>query len=492
MYPAFARVCFIITTTGLLSVATYSPAARAAGEALTAAPVAPAATLRSVAAVIDDYVHTGLADNLALANQSLETQKSLAALDAARARFFPELALSARYTRAEGGREISLPLGQLLNPAYQTLNDLLVAGGGTPRFPMLADQSFPLQLPREQDTRLTLRQPLYAPAIPAGVAAASAAASASEFARLTFVRQLRRDIAIAYLDWLRAGNSAQIIAASAALLVENLRVNESLFANGKNTHDAVLRAQAELLAVQQQRDEIANSVVKARSYLNFLLNRSLETPLEMAAFAAAPLPPAGDLAMSAAPASTLAAATQNAIASRPELRQLEAAEHAAAAQLRIAHAARKPSLAFGIDAGSEGIDYGLGRKYNYTSASLVATWTLFDAGARAAAVSQARLAGRQLRNEQQLASARVELEVSQAYDNLRTTIESLATARARAGAARAAFTIASRRRDAGMASTLEFLDARSALTSAELNENLTRCALLQRQVEFDYARGDSP
>jgi outer membrane protein len=225
MYPAFGRVYFAITIAGLLSVATYSPAARAAGEALTAPPIEPAAGMRSVAAVIDDYVHTGLADNLALANQSLETQKSLAALDAARARFLPELALSARYTRAEGGREILLPLGQLLNPAYQTLNDLLVAGGGTPRFPMLADQSFPLQLPREQDTRLTLRQPLYAPAIPAGVAAARATADAAEFARLTFARQLRRDIAIAYLDWLRAGNGAQIIAASVALLAENLRVS---------------------------------------------------------------------------------------------------------------------------------------------------------------------------------------------------------------------------------------------------------------------------
>ncbi len=481
-----------VAIVGLLNAAGYSPHAAAAGEPLTAPPVEPTATLRSVGAVIDDYVHTGLADNLALANQSLETQKSLAALDAARARFFPELALNARYTRAAGGREISLPLGQLLNPAYQTLNDLLVAGGGTPRFPMLADESFPLQLPREQDTRLTLRQPLYAPAIPAGVAAAQAGANAAEFARLAFARQLRRDIAIAYLDWLRAGNGAQIIVASSALLAENLRVNESLFANGKSTHDAVLRAQAELLAVQQQQAEIAGSVTQARSYLNFLLNRPLDTPLEMAALAAAPLTPPGQLAASAAPASTLAEATRSAIATRPELRQLEAAESAAAAQLRIAHAARKPSLALGIDTGTEGSDYGLGRKYNFSTASLVATWTLFDAGARAAAVSQARLAGRQLRNDQQLASARVELEVRQAYDNLRTASDSLATARARASAARAAFAIASRRRDAGMASTLEFLDARSALTSAELNENQTRCALLQRQFEFDYARGDSP
>ena len=94
----------------------------------------------------------GLASNLALANQSLEAEKSLAALPPRGRRYFPEVALNARYTAADGGREINVPVAQLLNPAYQTLNELLVAGGGTPRFPPLADQSFPL-LRRASRTR---------------------------------------------------------------------------------------------------------------------------------------------------------------------------------------------------------------------------------------------------------------------------------------------------------------------------------------------------
>ena len=132
------------------------------------ATAAPDPAPRAIGTVIDEYIHVGLASNLGLANQNLETQKSLAALDAARARYYPELGINARYTRADGGRQITIPVAQLLNPAYQTLNELLVASGGTPRFPMLGDESFPLQLAREQDTRITLRQPLYAPALPAG------------------------------------------------------------------------------------------------------------------------------------------------------------------------------------------------------------------------------------------------------------------------------------------------------------------------------------
>jgi outer membrane protein len=424
-------------------------------------------------------VQSGLGSNLALANQDIEVDRSHAALAAARARFFPELALAARYTRADGGRQIDLPVGQLLNPVYQTLNELLLANGGVARFGAIADQAIPLQLPREQDTRITLRQPLYAPAITAGVAAARASLGAAGYSRQAYQRELRRDITVAYLEWLRARNGAAILAASEAALAENLRVNQSRYDNGKSTHDTVLRARAEWLGVQQQQRAALNGVDQARSYLNFLLNRPLATPLEAtsdteAIATAAPLAPAA-----AAPA-------------RPELLALDAAQSAAAAQLRAASAARRPSLALGVDAGTQGVDYATGRNYDYVTGSVVLNWTLFDAGARKAAVSQARLAGRQLANQRELLAARIGLEQQQAADNLRSAQDSLATADARAAAAHAAFAIVSKRRDAGMADQLEFLDARSEMTGAEINRNLTYYTLLERQAEYAWARGDLP
>jgi outer membrane protein len=443
----------------------------------------PAAGTRPLQSIIDGYVQSGLASNLALANQDIEVDKSRAALAAARARFFPELALAARYTRADGGRQIDLPVGQLLNPAYQTLNELLLANGGVARFGAIADQAIPLQLPREQDTRITLRQPLYAPAITAGVAAARASLGAADYSRQAYRRELQRDLAVAYLEWLKARNGAAILSASEATLAENLRVNQSRYDHGKSTHDAVLRARAEWLGVQQQQRDAANNVDQARSYLNFLLNRPLATPLEAPGDVPA-LPAAVPLAPAAAP--TAAAPP------RPELLALEAAQSAAAAQLRAAHAARRPSVALGVDAGTQGVDYATGRNYDFVTGSVVLNWTLFDAGARAAAVSQARLAGRQLANQRDLLAARIGLEQQQAADNLRSAQDSLATADARAAAARAAFAIASKRRDAGMADQLEFLDARSEMTGAELNRNLTYYTLLERQAEYAWARGDLP
>jgi outer membrane protein len=84
--------------------------------------------------------------------------------------------------------------------------------------------------------------------------------------------------------------------------------------------------------------------------------------------------------------------------------------------------------------------------------------------------------------------------VQQSYDRLQTARASLATALARAEAARAGFRIASRKRDEGVINQVEFVDARSTLTSAELNYVITQFDVLARQAELEYATssGDIP
>src|SRR6187551_1592172 len=375
---------------------------------------------RPLAAVIDDYVREGLHSNLALRAQSLEVERSVAALDEARARYFPEVGFAARYTRAEGGRTIELPLGQSLNPVYQTLNDLLVAQGQQPQFPVVQDETIAFMREREQDTRVTLRVPL---------------------------------------------------------LHENLRVNESLFRNGKITQDQVLRARAELLEVTQQSREAENAAAQSRSYLNFLLNRPLDTALENVEIGAEV----------AARTLALAELRSAALANRPELTELEHLTRASEAQVKVAKAQRWPTLSLGADGGTQGEEYEFGRGSNYATVSLLLNWTFFDGGARRAGVRQAAAEARRTATQLDELTQQVQLEVQQSLDRLNTSADSLATADARSDAARAAFRIASRKRDEGAISQVEFIDARSSLTGAELNLNVTRFQVLARQAELDFA-----
>src|SRR5690606_27748599 len=137
-------------------------------------------------------------------------------------------------------------------------------------------------------------------------------------------------------------------------------------------------------------------------------------------------------------------------------------------QVRIARHRKWPTLALGIDAGTQGEEYRVGDGYNFGVASLVFTWKIFDGGADSARIAQARAAERQLVLREEEIAQQIRLEVQQAYDRLQTARASLATAQARAEAARAAFRIASRKRDEGVINQVEFIDARSTLTSAEL------------------------
>jgi outer membrane protein TolC len=301
---------------------------------------------------------------------------------------------------------------------------------------------------------------------------------------MAVARALRRDITIAYLDWLKARSSVDIVASSQELLRENLRVNQSLFDNGKITEDQVLRAKAELLAVDQQQRETENLASQARSFFNFLLNRELLADIDVSA------PPQSPTGQEGALEQLWSAALNR----RPEVARVDELRKAAEQQVRIARHQKWPTLSFGFDAGTQGIDYRFGEGYNFGTASLVFSWRLFDGGGDEARVRQARASERQIVLRQEEIAQQIRLEVQQSYDRLTTARDSLATAAARVDAARAAFRIASRKRDEGVISQVEFIDARSALTSAELNHNVTRFNVLARRAELEYATstGDIP
>lgn len=429
---------------------------------------------------IDNYVSEGLNSNIALQTETLEVEKSVQALAIARARYLPTAELHARYSRAEGGRTIDLPLGQTLNPVYGTLNQLLAQQGQVGNFPQVADQTIPFIRSHEQDTRIAVRQPLFAPGIPAAVRAQKSLLNASRYRRIAVARALQRDITVAYVEWMKARQAVGIVDASATLLKENVRVNQSLFNNGKVTQDAVLSADAELLGVVQQQREAQGAVDRSMSYFNFLLNRDPDTAID-AANVPGQLPTVDE---------QLAVLTRRALQDRPELTQVADLARASDAQVAVAGADLWPTLALGVDAGTQGEDYRFGPGYNFAIASLQLTWRFYDGG-NYAKLRQARAQERQATLRQDQTRQQIQLEVQDAFIRFAVARDSLATADARVNAARSAFRIASRKREEGVISQVEYLDARRTLTTAELNLNVTRFDALARRADLEYVTASS-
>jgi outer membrane protein TolC len=419
---------------------------------------------------LDALVAEGLAANPGLRARTLEVTRDEAAVREAAGRWLPSATLTGRASELRGA---VVDVGTLVNPAYAALNQLL----GDARFPT----DVQVRLPLRQEAILRLQQPLFEPRLLAAHRIARAARDATAAGRDAARRQLAADIRLAYLQFARAERAHEILVATVPLLAEGERVAERLLAVGKVTPDNVLRARAERSAVVQQRDQARQLADAARRQLNLLVGRPVDAPLVLLADSALAFERRwATIADSAAP-------VPRALATREELRQLDRARDAADGQARLARAAFLPSVGLGLDYGVQGNTVRLRSDRDFAVASVVLSWNLFNGGQDRARIEQARAEAEAIAMRRADASRQVTLQVEVAHDAARVAHTALATADDRLAAATRGFDLVQRRYAQGMAPQLELLDARTALTAAQLNRLLTTYDFYARVVELDRA-----
>lgn len=421
--------------------------------------------------VLQSYLDQALRANPALAARAASVRASDADVDAARAQEWPELSLNARYTRSDGGRTIDIPTGDLLNPVYDTLNQMLEAQGQAPQFPNISNQSIAFLRAHEQETKLSLTAPLFAPQVWANVDAKRALAGASRAEREAYARTLVRELKRAYYAAVESNAAAGILEASEQLLAENVRVSQSLVDAGKATRDRVLRADAEHLNAEQQLDAARAQTAQAKRLLNMLRAQPLDAPLQL------PTPESLSLPQRRAVPTH----------SRPELRQVERSLVAARAGERAARDASLPTLGIAADYGVQGEDYRFDSGSDFDTVSLVLRWQLWDAGSRSAQRAQARAQTAELQARHDDLLQQLELARRAADEDLATALRAVATGQARVAAAEEGFRIAERKRDAAALSQIEFLDAERNLREARLSLAIARCDAFDRAAELELA-----
>lgn len=426
----------------------------------------PAAAERAVAAA--------LTANLTLQSRGADVELARAQLQEARSHYWPRLDVTARYTRADGGRTIDLPIGDLMNPVYGAL-------GLSQR---VANESIPLLRGREQETKLRLTQPLYRPEIARMARATREQLAAREATLAAYRRELREAVLTAYFHHGQAAAAVRILESAQQVTAEALRVNRLLAEAEKITVDRVLRAEADDLAVRQQRAEAERDRNQARAFFNFLLNRPLATEIEP--------PTAEELRSLQAAVESAGAWSELGVAQREELQALERGVAAAAAVESARAATGLPTVGVAVEGGVQGESYRTGRGAEFMAGSVVAEFNLFDGRQRQSAVAQARAERRKA--ELRLAEARqqLELQLQQAIDECTAARVALAAAGERREAARQGFALVAAREREGLANQLGFLDARSELTRAELNYEIVRQRLFIAAVALDRAAALSP
>lgn len=275
---------------------------------------------------LQGYIETGLAQNVSLRREGLAVASAAQRVWQAGGLYQPLVQLGASYTLANGGRTINLPVGDLVNPVYSTLNALT----GTNQFPQISNVAEQLLPNNFHETRARIIQPLFNTDIYFNYKAQKELLSAQEARQAAYRNTLRHQIEVAYYQYLQAGAALAIYRTTAQTLAELLRVNQARLAEGLTTNDAVYNTKAQLAGNQRDLATAASRRQLARTSFNYLLNRPLDDSIAVEEPVASTLP-AG---------ASLAALRAAAVQQRPELEQLARAEAASGLGLRQRRAAR--------------------------------------------------------------------------------------------------------------------------------------------------------
>jgi len=417
----------------------------------------------SARALMDSYVAEGVARNLQLAQQTLAERRSEYAVKEANGRFLPSVGLNARYTEYSG----VINIGDFVNPTYRALNQIL----GEERFPTNINST----LPQRQETKVALIQPLYNAALMGNRERARALNSSSAAQRRLALRQLTADIQLAWLNLASATQVVRLLRATLPVLDENLRVSERLVSNGQTTVDATYRSRAERSELLQQIAESEQREAAALRAFNLLRDREADAGVTIA----------NDSTLIAGTPIALADAVAIALNDREELDAADQGIRMANAERRIAGSAWKPAVTLAADYGVQGDRYQFDRKHDVATASLIVSWNAFNGGQDAARRTQATIARDEAELQRRSIEQRIRVQVAVAHDALVAARTSLAAANDRFESTRRSFTLVERRYAEGLAPPVDFLVARAALTSATINQVLTRYSYAARAVEFE-------
>ncbi len=367
--------------------------------------------------------------------------------------FFPDISLNARYTAAEGGRIIDFPVGTMLNPVYQSLNYLL----DQDLFPDIENLDFAFYRPTEHETKIRLAQPIIDTKIIYNQKINKELSRAVMADAGAYKRQLVAEIKTAYFNYLKTVKLLQLVDDTRELLVENVRVNESLFDNDVVTIDNVYRSRAELSKLERQNAEARKNHEVARAYFNFLLNRPFETAILT------------DIRYdSIAQALVLDDLAEHAVVNREELEMLRSYGRVAENNLSMNQMNKLPNLYAVVDYGFQGRHYEFNMRQDYLFASLIFSWDLFHGFQNKARIGEARVE-QVIRNTQlEEAEKQIRLETIAAHYDLIASAESVQASKEELLSARLAFKVINRKYGEGQATLIEYIDARSTMTQAEM------------------------
>lgn len=403
--------------------------------------------------ILDEYIAVGLENNLTIAEKNLSLDKALINLDMARSLYLPSLTFDATYTTANGGRMIELPVGDLLNPVYQTLNQLTQ----TQSFPLIANQRINF-LPRNYyDARFRAGMPIINTDIKHNKRLNEQAVHMREHEVEIYQRELVRDIKIAYYNYWSAEDGVKVYQNALALANEGKRVNQKLLDAGSGLPAYVVRADAEIAQAEAKLVEAEQQVSNARYYFNMLLNRDAEEPIKQQ------------------PANTQDLAMQEEklqVEGREELEALTNQINIQETLVKMNKQVFVPKLNAFVDVGSQAENMRFNRESQYVMIGAQLSMPIFEGGRNKLKIRESQIAVAEAQQQRLRVQQQLETSAKVANNDVISSIRNYQNAKKQLEAAGTYQRLILRGFNEGVNTYIETIDARAQYTNAQLAENL--------------------
>ncbi len=276
-----------------------------------------------------------------------------------------------------------------------------------------------------------------------------------------------------------------------AVAEEGLALAEKFMENVKNLHAVgmaskfdLLRSEVQLANLKPQAIRARNSVDVAALGLKTVCGIDLDVPVEVKGELVAP-------PLDAEARDVVA----EALAQRPEIRQLDYQRRMAGESLKIARGSVLPTLALGgqYSVWADALNLRKGTWQNYYTISLSLSLPLFNGFESRARIGQSKAALRELDWTRKGLSNAIAFEVRQSVLNLNQARETLLSQEKNVEQAREAVRIAELNYAEGLATNLDVSTAQVALSQARTNysQALYDCVISQAQLEKAVGRSRS-
>ncbi len=421
--------------------------------------------------VLAQYLTQGLASNQGLHQQKFLLEKSLYALKEASGLFLPSVNLGGSYTLAAGGRRISFPVGDLLNPVYATLNQMT----NSDRFPQIANVNEQFLPNNFYDVRLRTSQPLLNAEIYYNRQIKREFVGLQQAEVQVYKRELVKEIKKAYFQFLQASEAAKIYENALVLLGESKRVNESLVRNGSANGTVLARTEGELTKIQAQLTEAKYNRQNAAAYLNFLVNRPLETAVVT------------DTLMTTGRVG-LPVRLDTVMGNREELLKLATVKNINQLSLKLNRSFFMPKLGVQLDLGSQAFKWQFNGQSRYALAAIALDWTLFAGNRNTNKIKQAERDLSASESQYGQVQNQLQLQLLTATNSYYAAFAVLEGSAQQITAAQRYFGDTEKRYRAGQANYIEYLDARTELTNALLQRSIARYSAWTKLAEVERAQ----